>query len=101
MVVQYKTHISIVPPGLFSLILTHSSALDNGVPVKVVLDVLSSKDASHLKVSHRQSVLLLAQLAVMTCVWRKNVSNSGLLMCQREIRLDEVDYILGVSCLVT
>lgn len=37
--------------------------LDDGVPVKVVLDVVGSQHASHLEVSQRESVLLLAQLA--------------------------------------
>lgn len=37
--------------------------LDDGVPVKVVLDVVCSQHASHLEVSQRKSVLLLAQLA--------------------------------------
>lgn len=45
--------------------------LDDGVPVKVVLDVICSKHASHLEVSRRQRVLLLlAQLAVMSWIWR-------------------------------
>lgn len=37
--------------------------LNDGVPVKVVLDVVGSQHASHLEVSQRESVLLLAQLA--------------------------------------
>lgn len=37
--------------------------LDDGVPVKVVLDVVGSQHASHLEVSQRESVLLLGQLA--------------------------------------
>lgn len=36
---------------------------DDGVPVKVVLDVVGRQHASHLEVSQRESVLLLAQLA--------------------------------------
>lgn len=38
-------------------------SLDDGVPVKVVLDVVRSQHASHLEVSQRESSLLLAQLA--------------------------------------
>lgn len=43
--------------------LSLSLGLDDGVPVKVVLDVVGSQHASHLEVSQRESVLLLAQLA--------------------------------------
>lgn len=46
--------------------------LDNGVPVKVILDVVCSEHASHLEVCWRQRVLLLllAQLTVMTWTWK-------------------------------
>lgn len=44
--------------------LSLTRGLDDGVPVKVVLDVVGSQHASHLEVSQRESVLLLlAQLA--------------------------------------
>ncbi|KAG7227038.1 hypothetical protein INR49_022385 [Caranx melampygus] len=49
--------------------------LHNGVPVKVILDVICSQHASHLEVSwgKRVLLLLLAQLAVMTWTWRKKM----------------------------
>lgn len=67
--VPYLTPLIIYAPGSgpvsdFDWRLT----LDNGVPVEVVLDVVGSEQASHLKVSRGEGVLLLllAQLAVMT-----------------------------------
>lgn len=46
-------------------------ALNDGVPVEVVLDVVRRQHAPHLEVSQRQPVLLLAQRAQVSYGWRK------------------------------
>lgn len=52
------------------------SALDDGVPVKVVLDVVGRQHASHLEVSQRESVLLLAQLAEVAWTQKQTASHA-------------------------
>lgn len=63
--------------------------LDDGVPVKVVLDVVRSQHASHLEVSQRESVLLLlAQLAEVawTQKQRRHAEYPGLSLITRKAK---------------
>lgn len=62
--------------------------LDDGVPVKVVLDVVCSQHASHLEVSQRESVLLLAQLAEVSWTQKQRCHTEypGLSLITRKVK---------------